>query len=263
VSEREQLRGIFDEDAELYDRARPGYPEALVDDLVALAGLVAGARVLEIGPGTGKLTIPLARRGLHVPGVELGPGLAAVARRNLEGFDTVDIVTGAFESWDPGEQRFDVVVAATCWHWLDPDLRYERAANALREGGALAIVTTEHVLPDDGDQFFNDIQDVYVDIGEGHPDGGPPHPDRVHDLRDDISASGRFDRVEVRHYVWEQAYTAEEYISVLETYSGHRSMTRRQRERLYGEIRRRLAARPDGRARKHYLNSLHVAHGLS
>jgi hypothetical protein len=63
--------------------------------------------------------------------------------------------------------------------------------------------------------------------------------------------------------MWEQAYTAEEYISVLETYSGHRSMTRRQRERLYGEIRRRLAARPDGRARKHYLNSLHVAHGLS
>jgi SAM-dependent methyltransferase len=57
------LRETFDEDAERYERARPGYPAELLDDLAALTGLRAGDRVLEIGPGTGQATVPLARRG--------------------------------------------------------------------------------------------------------------------------------------------------------------------------------------------------------
>jgi ubiquinone/menaquinone biosynthesis C-methylase UbiE len=58
------LRASFDDVAERYDRARPGYPAELFDDLAALTGLRAGDRVLEIGPGTGQATLPLARRAL-------------------------------------------------------------------------------------------------------------------------------------------------------------------------------------------------------
>ena len=73
------MRDSFDEVPELYDRVRPGYPEAVFDDLVSLAGLVAGSRVLELGPGTGQATVPLARRGLAVTAVELGSGLGEAA----------------------------------------------------------------------------------------------------------------------------------------------------------------------------------------
>jgi cyclopropane fatty-acyl-phospholipid synthase-like methyltransferase len=51
------MRGVFDEDADLYDRARPGYPAQLFDDLAELAGVGPGCRLLEIGPGTGKATL--------------------------------------------------------------------------------------------------------------------------------------------------------------------------------------------------------------
>ena len=61
--ERERLRATFDEAAELYDRARPGYPERLYDDLFALSGLSPGDRVVEIGPGTGQATAPMLKRG--------------------------------------------------------------------------------------------------------------------------------------------------------------------------------------------------------
>ena len=77
------LRTLFDGVAERYDAARPRYPRVVVDDLVALAGLEFGSRVLEIGCGTGQLTVDLARRGLDVTAVEIGPALAEVARRNL------------------------------------------------------------------------------------------------------------------------------------------------------------------------------------
>jgi len=52
-----QLRETFDTVAALYDRARPRYPSALFDDLADLAGIGSGARVLEIGPGTGQATL--------------------------------------------------------------------------------------------------------------------------------------------------------------------------------------------------------------
>ena len=79
---RERLRVTFDQAAELYDRARPGYPPALFTDLAELAGIGPGCRVLEIGCGTGQATGPLAKRGCQVVAVELGAALAAAARRN-------------------------------------------------------------------------------------------------------------------------------------------------------------------------------------
>jgi SAM-dependent methyltransferase len=97
--DRALLRAIFDEAAELYDRARPGYPAALFDDLAELTPLRPGSRVLEIGPGTGQATLPLAERGYQVVAVELGADLAAVARRKLAGFPNVEVVTAAFEDW--------------------------------------------------------------------------------------------------------------------------------------------------------------------
>src|SRR5690242_21083171 len=99
---RERLRQTFGQAAERYDRARPGYPEALFDDLVTLAGLTPGDRQIEVGCATGKATRPLARRGFRITCVELGPELAAVARRNLAGFE-VEIVRSPFEEWEPAE----------------------------------------------------------------------------------------------------------------------------------------------------------------
>lgn len=69
-----RLREMFDAAAERYDTSRPGYQMATIDDLIRFAGLVPGSRVLEIGCGTGQLTVPLAERGLNVTAVELGPG---------------------------------------------------------------------------------------------------------------------------------------------------------------------------------------------
>src|SRR5207253_9584919 len=153
--DRERLRTTFEEVAELYDVARPGYPAQLYDDLSALAGLRAGARVLEIGCGTGQATRELVARGLDVTCVELGPELAAVARRNVP---EAEVVVANFETWEPEHADFDAIVAFTAFHWVDPALRYEKCA---RLGKALAVVGTHHVSPEGGDSFFADVQDDY------------------------------------------------------------------------------------------------------
>ena len=256
--EREQLRQTFDRAAELYDRVRPEYPEALFDDLIAWTGLTPGDRLLEVGCATGKATRPLARRGFRITCVELGAELAAAARQNLAGWP-VEVMQGQFEEWQPGEP-YGLVYAATAWHWIDPGLRYPRAWQALRPGGHLAIWSAGHVFPEGGDPFFGEIQDIYDEIGEGLPPGArQQRPGELADDRAEIEASGLFEVIAIRHYDWERIYHAEEYIELLSTFSGHLAMPEWKQKRLYGEIRRRLALRPDHSVRRHWGAVLQVA----
>jgi SAM-dependent methyltransferase len=258
---REHLRATFDEVADAYARARPTCPEALFDDLQRIAGLDAGSAILEIGCGTGQATAPLARRGLDVTCIELGARLAAVARRELMGFPSVKVLHGSFESWAPGDARFDAVAAFTAWHWLDPEVAYSRAAALLQPRGSLAIVDTRHVLTPGGDRFFVDVQEVYERVlGPSGPPPGPPQD--VADRSDEIMASGYFDRPRVARHLWDVTYTADEYLAVLGTYSGHQALDARVREELCAGIRALIDPRPGGTVTKTYLGILHVARRL-
>ena len=116
------------------------------------------------------------------------------------------------------------------------------------------------MIPYDGDPFFEELQDVYDEIGESLPPGAAwPRPQELDDDRDEIEASGLFDVIEIKQYDWETVYDADGYIDLLNTFSGHIAMQDWQRDRLYGEIRRRLAERPGGRVRRHWGGVLQVA----
>jgi SAM-dependent methyltransferase len=260
ADQREELRGTFEYAARLYDIARPSYPDQLFDDLVQLAELHPGDRLLEIGCATGKATLPLLRRGFKVDCVEIGEQLAERARQNLAGL-AVEVHTAPFETWPGSSAAYDLVYAATAWHWLDPGIRYHKAHKLLRAGGHLAIWGAFHAFPEDTDPFFFEIQDVYESIGEAVPNEQwpPPKPEAVPDQTAEILGSGLFRDVLVRRYVWQQTYTADEYIRLLNTFSGHISMDDAKRDRLYGEIRARLSRRPEPTVRRHWLAILHVA----
>ncbi|MFG2228370.1 class I SAM-dependent methyltransferase [Streptomyces sp. NPDC048644] len=140
-SRRVHLSRTFDEDAELYDRARPGYPPELFDDLAEVVGTGPGCRVLEVGAGTRKATLPLAERGCRITAVELGAGMAAVARRNLAGFGAVEVVTADFEAWQHvagGSEEFFVEVQ-DCYERFDP-----ATAPGLRLPVAKDVDTSDH-----------------------------------------------------------------------------------------------------------------------
>jgi SAM-dependent methyltransferase len=258
--DRELLRATFDAAADRYQQARPDYPADLFDELVRLAGLSPGDRLLEIGCATGKATLPLARAGLRIVCLEIGQNLVSAARRELSGYSGVEVVRQAFEDWRPDGSGFDLVFAATSWHWIDPAVRYQRAWQALRPGGHLAFWSATHVVPADGDPFFAEIQEVYDEIGEALPPGTRfVRPGELPDSVAEIQDSGLFDQVVVRQFDWEVRYDADGYIGLLDTFSGHLAMAPWQRDRLYGEIRRRLALRPDGKLRRHWGAALHVA----
>ena len=253
-----RLRETFEEVPELYDRVRPGYPEELFDDLARLADLRPGSRVLELGCGTGQATVALALRGYEVVAVELGAGLADVARRKLVPFPAVRIVNAAFEAWPLPDEPFDLVFAATSFHWIDPGVRVAKSADALRPGGALAVVSTHHVAGGD-EPFFVDSQSCYERWDPDTPPGLrlPAAADVPFD-REGFDASGRFDRVAFRRYERELTYSARQYRDLLLTYSGHRALEPGAQRGLLSCIVRLIEERYGGQIAKRYLNELAV-----
>jgi SAM-dependent methyltransferase len=262
-NDRLRLRETFDEDAERYDRARPRYPARMFDDLAA-AGVAPGARVLEIGCGTGQATVPLAERGYRVVAVELGAQLAAVARRNLAVFDSVEVVTAAFEAWPLPAEPFDVVFSATAFHWIDPAVRVMKAADALRPGGLLATVSTHHIAGGTWtEEFFAEIQECYRRFDPSTPPGlrlvtagDIPEDDR------ELVSSGRFGPASFHRYEWELPYSTAEYLDVLLTYSGHLALPDGQRSALLSAIAQLIDGDHAGRIVKRSLTELRLARRL-
>jgi SAM-dependent methyltransferase len=257
--DRESLRATFDEDAELYDRVRPGYPPALFADLAELAGLAPGARVLELGCGTGQATLPLAQRGYAIVAVELGSGLAEVARRKLVGFPAVSVVVSAFEDWPLPAERFDAVVSATAFHWLDPAIRVSKSADALRPGGALATISTHHIFGGTA-PFFAEVQACYERWDPATPPGlRLEHADEIPQDRAELEGSDRFGAPTFRRYAWQQTYSTAAYLEVLQTYSGHRLLQPDLRAGLLACIADLIDTRYRGTITKRYLTELRVA----
>lgn len=254
----ESRRAVFDEDAELYARARPGYPAELLADLGELTHIGAGARVLEIGPGTGQATAMLAAHGAQVTAVELGAALAGVLRRELAS-TSVEVVVAPFESWPLPGETFDTVAAFTAWHWLDPAVRTAKAAAALRPGGALATVTTFHVLGGSM-EFFADVQDCCERWdASASPGQRLVAADEVPAAVDEVDESELFGPAVRRRYSHDAAYTTASYLDVLRTYSGHRALPVQQRRGLLGCVAELLDRAYAGRISKRYLYELRVA----
>lgn len=249
----------FDEIADLYDQGRREPPEWLFDTLFAESQInERSAHVLEIGCGTGKSTLPLARRCERILALEMGANLARIAQQHLARFPGVEVRCTRFEDWKPLRQ-FDLVVAITAWHWLDPAVRFQRAAAALKPGGMLAFTETEHVYPDGFDPFFEQIQDSYERIGAGRLPWPPLPLEMIPDTRAEIELSGLFDDVRVIRHVWTEEFTADEHVALMRTASDHRLMEPSKREWLFSEMKRLIEARPGGRVIKHNLTMLHLA----
>lgn len=258
----EELKRTFNEVAELYDRARNRYPAALFEGLFQLSGCHSSSHVLEIAAGTGIATMHLAEHGCRVTAVELGEDMARVAQRKLAHFEKVDVQIGAFEEWKPpAGVQYDLVVVATAFHWLDPNVRYKKIASLLKPGGYLAIIKYHHVAG--GDQaFFEQVQMCYEQFREGTKKLVLPLIEEVRLDTMEMKESGLFEETPRRTYVEEEKYNRQQYLDLLSTYSDHRMMGDREREGLFECIGNLIDSKFAGEIRKCYLHELLLARKL-
>jgi SAM-dependent methyltransferase len=257
-----ERRETFDEVAELYDEVRPAYPAAMFEDIVSLSGIPDGGRILEVGCGTGKATLPFAVRGYPMTCVELGEALAAFARRKLANHPNVEVVTSSFEDWPIENAVFDLALFAQSFHWIDPALGPDKLARALRIGGAVALAWNVQVTSNESRDFFEVVQEVYREVAPELTENQGPLPNDVDVSPHDgtLAASGRFGIGVTRRYPWSTSYDALGYTKLLSTYSDHRQLPTTVRERLLERIATLIETRFGGWIPKAYVTVLYLAH---
>ncbi len=222
--------------AEEYDACRPRYPAALFRRVAAHA---PGSRALEIGSGTGIATLPFAELGLSILCLELSDAMAAVARKKLARFPRVRMETTAFEDWTGEDGAFDLVYCAQAWHWLPPEVRYQKTSRLLRPDGTLAVFASWDAA------VLEEVQPAY----RRHHRPEPPahreawrerHPPDIEagiaDARASIERSGCFRDIEFHRFPWQRSFRADEYVRLLRTHSDHSTLPVEIREPLLADI---------------------------
>ena len=208
--------------AQNYDTHRPRYPERLIDDVLA-SGV---RRLLDVGAGTGIASMQFVERGVDVLAVEPDNRMASVAQAK-----GIPLEIAAFEQWEPAGRRFDRVVFAASFHWVDPAVALPKIRGILRDGGKLALIWNRLRPTRPTRAEFESIYRDYMDVETHRGDG---NPDEIANL---LTAAGF--TVTQRRYPHDLHYSAQQWVDIAFTFS-HQLILPAEKAT---ELRARLAER--------------------
>jgi SAM-dependent methyltransferase len=206
----------FGTDADRYDRARPGYPDALVDRIVAAS---PGRDILDVGCGTGIVARQFQAAGCRVLGVDVDERMAGQARqRGLE------VEVAKFEDWDPTGRVFDTVAAGQAWHSIEPVAGAAKARQALCPGGRLALFWNAFEIPPDLQEAFGAVyRRVLPDVPMfgRQASSAQAYASMCEKASEGMRETGGFGEPEQWRSGWERPYTKDEWLDMVPTTGFH------------------------------------------
>jgi SAM-dependent methyltransferase len=211
-----QVAESFGSDAGRYDRARPGYPAALVQKILAIS---PGPDILDVGCGTGISARQFQAAGCRVLGVDPDARMADLASKG-----GLRVEVARFEDWNPAGREFDAVIAGQAWHWVDPVAGAARAVRAVRPGGLLAAFWNAGQAPAGLSQAFAEVyQRVLPGSRYNQWTGAIVDGYRLMCAKaaDGMREAGLFGEPEQWQFDWERPYTRDEWLDAVPTFGGH------------------------------------------
>lgn len=254
-------RRAFGADAANYDRARPQYPARVFELLRARCGLAPGARVFEIGPGTGLATRPLLTAGARVTAIEPDERLAARLRENAPA-DSLEIIIAPFEDVELPKGGFDLGASATAFHWLDQRPALVKVASLLRPGGWWAMWWNVFGDPDRHDPFHEATKDLLSGLAASpsqsqnwqHPFGLDAETRLA-----DIESVGVFDDAAFENLKWTLVLDPGQVRALYATYSQFSVVEETERNRLLDRLEEIAATDFAGRVARNMCTSIYTA----
>jgi SAM-dependent methyltransferase len=239
MGESNALTRQFDDAARLYDEVRPRYPETIVEQIIAFAGLPAHGRIFEVGCGTGQMTLPFAQRGYTMVAVDQGGQLAALAAQHCQPYPRVRVVPCALEAWQDTPESYDMFLAANAIHWIEPYYAVRRAAELLKPGGTIALVGTAD--RSQGSAFWQATEPIYNQYNpvDSAANLQPRWPREAY--RQAVAISCQFGESQEVRVSWSRRFSSEEYLKLLWTSSDHRAMPEPHRSQFFEAIRQVIA----------------------
>lgn len=225
----------FDNEAVNYEKSRPLYPQKIYDDIFDYQRIDSNSRVLEIGIGTGKAAKPILDTQCRFIGIEPGQHLADLAKNKFYRNKNFTIRNQMLQDFVCPEETFDLIYAATAFHWIPEEYGYPRVYQLLKSGGAFARFAY-HAGPDKGRGALTDeIQALYRRYMRQE---GPPIEFSGADAKKLADKALAYGFVDVKYMLYHTTkdFTADEYISLLRTYPNHMEIESTAREKLFDGI---------------------------
>jgi len=234
----------FDEIVSIYDRIRPKYPDKLISDIFNYVNLNDNKKALEIGAGTGKATTSFLDAGYAVTAVEIGANMAEFLQEQFKCYKNFEVINNSFEKTSLKNNTYDLIYAATAFHWVDAEIGCPKVFSLLKTCGTFALFRY-NTVPADGDALYEEIQNVYKEYFH------KPYVRPIKKSKDEyknpseIQRGFRFDNLEkfgfsdvtMKLYNATRTFSADDYISLLDTFSDHRTLCDSDRAALYNGVR--------------------------
>lgn len=255
----EQRKSWYSPAAEAYNRARPSYPQQVIDQVIEIAKLSSRSNILEIGCGPGTATQSFAALGCPMLCLEPNPDFYRLALQNCQRYRHVEIENTSFEEWNLQTETFDAVLAASSFHWIPAEVGYLKAAQALKPGGALILLWNKELQP--SEEVHEDFSKIYA----AHAPGLARYEDKTTQLKilDNLGQialdSGHFETVSPGYVEVAFTYTAEQYLTLLRTYSPYLKLEAQKREALFDGLRDYIDEYLGGCLPLSHLSAFHVA----
>lgn len=245
--------------AQVYARVRPTYPEAIIQHVVKQTGLTAGSRILEVGCGPGTATTAFAALGCRIDCIEPNADFCTIVRDVFQQNPSVTIVNQGFEDAEVDVGQYDVVLAATSFHWISAAVAYPKARAALRSSGKLVLLWNKELFPDAN--TYQQLAACYADIAPDLPNYQTEDEQfAVFDQLDSmIEQSGCFKLVATERVVNDAAYSAEQYVQLLSSYSPYLKLDAGQRDILFMRIQQFIDQQRGGKIALRYYSASQVA----
>jgi SAM-dependent methyltransferase len=259
----EERKHWYSSAAEAYDKVRPLYPQALVQQVVEIAQLFSESTLLEVGCGPGTATVAFAELGCAMTCLEPNPDFYAIALQNCSPYPRVNIQNTSFEEWQPEGQTFDAVLAASSFHWIPQDVGYPKAASSLKENGCLILLWNKELQPThEVYQCFHELYQTYAPALDRYEDQAAQ--EQILDgLGSMITDSGLFGAVQRGHVSVDITYTTDEYLMLLNTYSPYLKLAPDQKQALFAGLRDRIEQDFCGSLALSYLSAFHIARPIA
>lgn len=229
------LRFTFNEDVKNYDNWRPTYCKELFKDIIEYSKLDENKKVVEVGIGTGQATLPFLKTGCEVTAAEIGKDLAEYSKEKFKKYKNFSVFNTPFEEFQCKEDSIDLLYSATAFHWIPEEIGYSKAFRILKKGGTLAVFWNKPSIKNEDDLLHQKIQSIYQKYMPSNDRIVKKDTERYDRISKTIEAYG-FRDIEVKLYHQTRVFNASGYISLLNTYSDHRSMEAASRQLLYKEI---------------------------
>ncbi|WP_052055783.1 class I SAM-dependent methyltransferase [Myxosarcina sp. GI1] len=236
---RQARESWYSKVADAYDRTRPRYSQAVCDRIIELTNLSSSSTVLELGCGPGIATVPFARLGCSLVCLEPSYEACQLARQNCRQHPQVEIINTTFEAWELNCKNFDAVLAASSFHWLDPEIKYRKTAAALKDDGSLILLwNTPPQLDFDIYQSLQEIYQTHAPAIEYR--SITSHQHNLNQIAETVIDSGYYHDLQSDWLIREVTYSLDDYITMLSTLSPYIMLEARNRELLFAGIRELL-----------------------